>query len=716
MVAGPHNVLGIELNEYAAELARVTVWIGELQWSIEHGYEFKTNPVLEPLDHIECRDALLSFSLVGADSGEGAGQMPGAHTLRFLKSPSTPAQPPTPKQMDRGDAEMGSDTDFVQRKLGSDPISVASEAQWPRASVVIGNPPFLGDRKMIRELGEDYTMTLRKVYDGRVPGGADLVCCWFEKARRAIETNGLGAAGLVSTNSIRGGKNRVVLDAITKTSRIYEAWSDEGWVNDGAAVRVSLVAFGHAIQIPVLNGVQVSAIAADLSPQDAARTSDLTTANKLSENADTSFIGTQKKGPFDVPRDTAAAWLTLPNPNGKSNALVVRPWANSLDVTRRPQNRWVVDFGCDMTEQDAALFETPFAYVQTNVKPTRADVCRDFHRKNWWLYGDARPGLRAALQSVSRFIVTPMVAKHRVLAWMAAMQIPENLCVAITRADDTTFGILHCRFHELWSLRMCTWLGVGNDPRYTPTTCFETFPFPAGLTPRDTAQQRTETLEGGAIIPLCLIADISESNSHIAQLETAQAATKIVALSAVKAIKTTALTTANPADMPRKVGDPSPEARAGRMSGAILKSAAYEPPASAPSSSSDSKNAASQSATRQAAIAIATAAKRLNDLRESWLNPAEWTDRVPEVTPLGMTSSPYPNRILPKPGHEKDLAERTLTKLYNQRPAWLDAAHKTLDQAVAHAYGWTDYTAAMPDEEILKRLLALNLERAGNTQ
>jgi type II restriction/modification system DNA methylase subunit YeeA len=60
LVTGPHNVLGIELNEYAAELARVTVWIGELQWRIEHGYEFKTNPVLEPLEHIECRDALLS--------------------------------------------------------------------------------------------------------------------------------------------------------------------------------------------------------------------------------------------------------------------------------------------------------------------------------------------------------------------------------------------------------------------------------------------------------------------------------------------------------------------------------------------------------------------------------------------------------------------------------------------------------------------------------
>lgn len=234
-----------------------------------------------------------------------------------------------------------------------------------------------------------------------------------------------------------------------------------------------------------------------------------------------------------------------------------------------------------------------------------------------------------------------MVAKHRVLAWMPVLQIPENLCVAITRSDDTTFGILHSHFHELWSLRMCTWLGVGNDPRYTPTTCFETFPFPAGLTPADTAHQRTETLAGGAVIPAGLSAENLVPNRPAAPVQTAQEATKSVAIS------------------------------------------------------------------------IAIAAKRLNDLRDNWLNPAEWTDRVPEVIPLGMASSPYPDRILPKNGHEKDLAERTLTKLYNQRPAWLTAAHQALDQAVAHAYGWTDYTPDMPDDEILKRLLALNLERAG---
>ena len=111
-------------------------------------------------------------------------------------------------------------------------------------------------------------------------------------------------------------------------------------------------------------------------------------------------------------------------------------------------------------------------------------------------------------------------------------------------------------------------------------------------------------------------------------------------------------------------------------------------------------------------------AKQLNDARENWLNPKEWTHKVKEVTPLGMDHSPYPDRIEPKPSiSEEDLKalqKRTLTNLYNLRPSWLAMAHHQLDQAVAAAYGWADYTADMPDEEILKRLLALNLQRSAN--
>ena len=116
--------------------------------------------------------------------------------------------------------------------------------------------------------------------------------------------------------------------------------------------------------------------------------------------------------------------------------------------------------------------------------------------------------------------------------------------------------------------------------------------------------------------------------------------------------------------------------------------------------------------TRQAATAIAQAAQRLSTLRLAWLNPSEWTDTVPEVVPLGLSASPYPDRTVAKPGFEKDLAKRTLTNLYNLRPAWLAAAHAQLDAAVAAAYGWADYTADMPDDEILRRLLALNLQRS----
>ena len=233
--------------------------------------------------------------------------------------------------------------------------------------------------------------------------------------------------------------------------------------------------------------------------------------------------------------------------------------------------------------------------------------------------------------------------------------IPDTATVAITRADDTTFGVLHSRFHELWSLRMCTWLGVGNDPRYTPTTCFETFPFPTGLTPADTAHQQTEQVEGGALIP-AVVACADGLRIESAMTIPLHATTSQQNLLELRA----------------------------------------------------------------AAIQIATAAKKLNDLREAWLNPKEWTHRVPEVTPLGMSKSPYPDRVEPKPGISADdlkaLQKRTLTNLYNLRPQWLVMAHQQLDLAVAQAYGWSDYSAGMPDEEILKRLLALNLRRSATIE
>ena len=472
LVTGPHNVLGIELNEYAAELARVSIWIGEIQWRIAHGYPPKTNPVLEPLEQIECRDALLQFLPPPLGEGRGGG---------------TPAQPATAPPLTPTLSPEG---------RGSQP---ASEAPWPRASVVIGNPPFIGGSKKRGELGADYFDALNAVYGATVPAAADFVCYWFEKARAALSNKALTAAGFVATNSIRGGKNRAVLDAIVRDSRIFDAWSDEPWVNEGAAVRVSLVCFG-AEPVGRLNGELVSHIHSDLTGVWGDEIAvDMGLAKPLLANKNAVFEGLRKDGPLDIAGGKARDWLRLPNPNGKSNADVLFPLINGIDVTRRPRDAWVIDTGESMTEQDAALYEGPFHHLVLHVKPVRLLNNDRIRRTYWWRFGRNGELLRAALKPLDRYINTPRVAKHRLFVWQASPAIPDTATVAFARADDTTFGILHSRLHELWSLRMGT--SLEDRPRYTPTTCFETFPFPAGLTPADTAHQQTEALPSGARIP-----------------------------------------------------------------------------------------------------------------------------------------------------------------------------------------------------------------------
>ena len=634
LVTGPHNVLGIELNEYAAELARVSIWIGEIQWRIAHGYPPKTNPVLEPLEQIECRDALLQFLPPPLGEGRGGG---------------TPAQPATAQPLTPTPGS-GPGQALSPEGRGSQP---ATEAPWPAASVVIGNPPFIGDKWMRSELGDDYVDVLRKTYAGRVPGGADFVAFWFEKARAAIEQQALTAAGFVATNSIRQRGNRPVLERIATTTRIYEAWADEPWVNEGAAVRVSLVCFGQSAQPTRLNGVDVQQIFTDLKgqPLGSGDAIDLTLARPLPENADASYFGFCLAGKFKVPADTAADWLGQPNVNGRPNSDVLKPIYNGRDVTNRWSGDWVVDLGTDMSEQDAALYEAPFAHIQEHVAPVRAANREAARARNWWRHGRPRPELRRQLAALPRYIATVETAKHRVFVLFPVSVAPEHRLIVVPRADDTTLGLLSSRFHVIWALSRG---GTLEDrPVYNTTQIFETFPFPAGLTPADTAHQQTEALPSGARIPAGLAAA-------------------------------------------GQVGDSKPNqasAQAGQAQSAI-----------------DFK------ATRPHAIAIAEAAHRLDTLRANWLNPPEWTQRVPEVVPLGLAASPYPDRIEPRPGlseaDAKALHKRTLTNLYNQRPAWLAQAHEQLDTAVAAAYGWADYTPQMPDDEILRRLLALNLARA----
>ncbi len=420
---GPANVKGIELNAYAAELARVSVWIGEIQWMRRNGFPGSRQPILDPLETIECRDAIL-----------------------------------TPE----GD-----------------------EPKWPDADVIIGNPPFLGGKLLIANLGEEYVSTVFDVYRGRVPREADLVCYWFVKAGEHLGGSSK-RVGLVATNSIRGGANRRALEHATGGRPIFDAWSDEPWVIDGAAVRVSMVCFSQSDDefTPErrLDGETVDEIYADLTARRGGVGTDLTKARRLARNAGVAFMGDTKGGPFDVPGDLAREWLREPaNPNGRPNSDVLKPWMNGMAVTRRPADKWIVDFGLNMVKEEAALYEAPFQHVQEHIRPTWEGQRAVGRRKQWWLHHRPRPKMWTALDGLSRYIATPRVSKHRLFVWFDIRICPDSALIAIARDDDTTFGILHSRFHEAWSLRKGT--SLGDTPRYTPTTTFETFPFPEGLSP-----------------------------------------------------------------------------------------------------------------------------------------------------------------------------------------------------------------------------------------
>jgi type II restriction/modification system DNA methylase subunit YeeA len=263
-----------------------------------------------------------------------------------------------------------------------------------------------------------------------------------------------------------------------------------------------------------------------------------------------------------------------------------------MDIVRRYSDTWIIDFGIDMLEEEAVLYEAPFQYVLMHVQPSRMNKRDSKARTRWWLHQGSRAEMRAALKHLTRFIATSRVAKYRLFIWLPTKVLPDSRVYAVARNDNATFGVLHSKVHELWSLATCSWHGVGNDPTYNAASCFETFPFPTGL-----------------------------------------------------------------------LHSPDPDGQF---------------------------------------PAIAQAAIRLNQLREAWCNPPEWVDLVPEIVPG------YPLRVIPKAEHVAELKQRTLTALYNQRPAWLIAAHRVLDETVALAYGWP---VDLADEEILQHLLALNHHR-----
>jgi hypothetical protein len=366
----------------------------------------------------------------------------------------------------------------------------------------------------------------------------------------------------------------------------------------------------------------------------------------------------------------ALEFLHAPNPRPKPSSDVVVPWVNGMDLTQRPSGTWIIDYGVGMAEADAVYYESPFEYLRRHVKPQRESSRTTI--KEWWLHERRREEMRLALAPLPRFLCTTRVSKYRLFVWLQAPTLPDSATFAFARADDYFFGVLQSRAHEIWARVQGTQVRERESGfRYTPTTCFETFPFPF---PDDLEPSWPEPVS-----PPPQSKEQTELDRFYAE---------------------------NLAAKNYFMGKEDP------------------PPYGSPSSSA--------LCTPQFALdhraAIAAAAKHLNEEREVWLNPPELTETRTLEFP-GSSSGPwaryvdletvdaetgvgtvrYP-RLEPRDAEcAAKLKKRTLTNLYNERPAWLDLAHKKLDAAVAAAYGWP---ADLSDEQILERLLALNLARA----
>ena len=410
----PDQMHGLEINPYAAELARTALWIGYIQWHQANGFPYTQQPILTPLDTIRQTDAILA----------------------------------------------GGDTESPR------------ETEWPAAEFIIGNPPFLGHFPFREQLGDEYVNAVYSLYGGRIPNHSDLCCYWFEKARAQIADGKSSRAGLLATQAIRFQSNRPVLARIKESGDIFAAISDKDWMLEGASVNISIICFDDGSEtVRTLDHASVANINADLTSGV-----DVAQANRLIENANISFMGATKVGPFEITEEVAQEMLRQPNPHGKPNSDVVKRWMIGRDINQRSRNMWIIDFGVNMPESDAALYETPFEYVVAHVKPDRIQNRRRRYAELWWIHAEARPGMRRALAGLSRYIGTSMVSRHRIFSYIDGDVLPDATVIVFARDDDYFFGVLHSRIHEVWASALGTQLE--DRPRYTPTTCFETFPFP----------------------------------------------------------------------------------------------------------------------------------------------------------------------------------------------------------------------------------------------
>ncbi len=470
----PHQFLGIEINPRAAAIAELVLWIGYLQWHFRtFGARMPAEPIIKPFHNIECRDAVLEYDrkepVLDADCKPVTrwdGQTMKVHQVTGEAVPDEAART------------------IVQRYVNP------RKAKWPKAVFVVGNPPFIGNKYMRTFLGDGYTEALRQTWHD-VPETSDYVIYWWEHAAQLLRAGGIKRFGLIATNSLRQSQNRKViqphLSAANPLSIVF-AVPDHPWVDssDGAAVRISMTTCEAGVRTGLLTVVVHEVVNADeavdvaVSRRQGAISADLTigpeiaSTNELMSNTGISCPGVKLHGSGFIVTQEQAQRLGLGSKRGLER--LIRPYRNGRDITSAPRNVLVIDLHGLTEEEAGARFPSVFQWLLDRVKPERDHNARQSYRENWWLFGEPRATFRPALRGLSRYICTPVTAKHRIFCFLDEAVLPDDALMNFASDDAFVLGVLSSRVHVAWALAAGSTLE--DRPRYIKTLCFERFAFP----------------------------------------------------------------------------------------------------------------------------------------------------------------------------------------------------------------------------------------------
>ncbi|MCU0756950.1 MAG: class I SAM-dependent DNA methyltransferase, partial [Xanthomonadales bacterium] len=471
----PHQLLGIEVNPRAAAIAEMVLWIGYLQWHFRtRGNVQPPEPVLRDFRNIECRDAVLAWDRIEAVTDEH-----GRPVTRWDGRTTKPS-PVTGEPIPDDSARVP-----VLRYVNP------RKAEWPAADFVVGNPPFIGTKRMRQLLGDGYVDAVRGVRP-EIEDSADFVMLWWAKAAELVKSGALRRSGLITTKALQQNFNRrVVAQYVGPDTDVALAYAipNHPWVDskDGAAVRIAMTVIAAGLNSGRLSLVQQESQGIDGETEVELATTNglincdlriganLQNINPLRANHQISGMGVALHGAgFVLTPDQAEEMRPL----GES---VIRGYVGGRDLLQSPRERFIVDFsGLSMNE---ARLSNPAAFqrVMDHVKPERDHNSRKSIRELWWRFGWERPILRRALIGLGRYIGTTETAKHRVFQFVRGDILADHMVVCVASASAQMLGVLSSRLHAIWALALGGRLGAGNDPRYNKNRCWDPFPFPLSI-------------------------------------------------------------------------------------------------------------------------------------------------------------------------------------------------------------------------------------------